>query len=306
MNITCHSSFETNLRIRVSTPNGQKAVDSKPEAIRGVRRVQQPSPPALATTPTTSAAPSPSVPDVNSDLYSTNYNSHYSQFSLPQQSPSFITTASFPTTAHHAFSTTPSPQGLTIMSQGTHDLDQHFHDQLAGTTPTAAWGSFNGFSYLDPALDQHHHLFHNSLDVQSSSAATTTKVPSMMEPAGPQAQMAFNAWMPDTATASPVPSTFISENAPAYSHYHQEGPKEWVPKRRRRNKRATSKEATAAAAAVEAVLPSNEDSDGGMVMMWDGSQFSHQEYHVGEMAGDGCCGTTPPPPSTGYGGVYEQ
>lgn len=29
MNITCHSSFDTNLRIRVSTPNGQKTVDAK-------------------------------------------------------------------------------------------------------------------------------------------------------------------------------------------------------------------------------------------------------------------------------------
>ncbi|KAK0720477.1 hypothetical protein B0H67DRAFT_662778 [Lasiosphaeris hirsuta] len=30
MNITCHSSFDTNLRIRVSTPTGQKTVDTKP------------------------------------------------------------------------------------------------------------------------------------------------------------------------------------------------------------------------------------------------------------------------------------
>ena len=34
MNITCHSSFDTNLRIRVSTPTGQKVVDTKPAAKR--------------------------------------------------------------------------------------------------------------------------------------------------------------------------------------------------------------------------------------------------------------------------------
>src|SRR5688500_2135355 len=34
MNITCHSSFDTNLRIRVSTPNGQKVVDTKPVSKR--------------------------------------------------------------------------------------------------------------------------------------------------------------------------------------------------------------------------------------------------------------------------------
>ncbi|KAK3328455.1 hypothetical protein B0T19DRAFT_191818 [Cercophora scortea] len=41
MNITCHSSFDTNLRIRVSTPTGQKDVETKSKASREQRQHQQ-------------------------------------------------------------------------------------------------------------------------------------------------------------------------------------------------------------------------------------------------------------------------
>ncbi|KAK3995677.1 hypothetical protein QBC44DRAFT_21453 [Cladorrhinum sp. PSN332] len=293
MNITCHSSFETNLRIRVSTPNGQKAVDSKPaEPIR--RAQQRPSPPAPA-------APVPDVITTNgsdNDMYAANY--HYSQFTtLPQQSPGFIT-ASFP--MHHTY-TDVSSQGLTALAH-TPDLGHLQHYPVTTTAAAAAaaaattWNTFNDFAYLDPALDPHHHHHQHLFNTNTHTLDMHHQTPSPQAPTIPSMpQMAFNAWMPDTTatTTSPssVPSNFIAENVVVPQQ--QEGPKEWVPKRRRRNKRTTSPKETTPTE--EAATATNGGGEEAMMTMMGSDGFHQGHDHMqGEYAvgmGDGWYGTVP-------------
>src|SRR4051794_3089042 len=97
MNITCHSSFDTNLRIRVSTPNGQKVVDTKPAPKR--ERVEQPRQPRpLPTSP-----PAYLGYGVGSDPFVTSYQPQFSTFTFAQPATSF---ALEPSTLHLAPPTT--------------------------------------------------------------------------------------------------------------------------------------------------------------------------------------------------------
>jgi len=125
MNITCHSSFDTNLRIRVSTPNGQKLVDNKPAAKREpvVPPKQQtsiPNPPYLGTY------------GVRNDPYTGNFQPQFSSFSFSQ-----------PTTSYASESST-----LHLAPPST----------LSGTIPSIDPGQFNGiwgpfdFNAIDPDL----------------------------------------------------------------------------------------------------------------------------------------------------------
>ncbi|KAK4459978.1 hypothetical protein QBC42DRAFT_273294 [Cladorrhinum samala] len=250
MNITCHSSFETNLRIRVSTPSGQRVVDTKPEPIRGLRRVppqrqqqyrQHQPPPPLTTT---AASSSPPVDDASDDIFIANFDQQrFAQYSLPPPSPGFIAT-SFPDV--HAFSTAVS-QGMTVAH--CPDFDHHYSTHFTSPTTTAAsaataataWPDtgFDQFSYLDSALN-HRITYHERINLHQQSSTATMTAPPSLPSQHQQPHMAFNVWMPETASSPNVVATsFISEPAdrPVHRHVQQDGPKEWVPKRRRRNKK---------------------------------------------------------------------
>ncbi|KAK0626676.1 hypothetical protein B0T14DRAFT_492960 [Immersiella caudata] len=128
MNITCHSSFDTNLRIRVSTPNGQKVVDTKPvskrEPVEAPKRQQQG--PASQHTYLGLGY------SVRNDPHVANFQPQFSSFSFAQPTTTYPPE---PSTAHLA---PPS--------------------SLGGTTPAIDPGQFNGmwspfdFSAIDPDL----------------------------------------------------------------------------------------------------------------------------------------------------------
>ncbi|KAK3308659.1 uncharacterized protein B0T15DRAFT_524931 [Chaetomium strumarium] len=69
MSVTCHSSFDTNLRIRISTPTGQKDLEAKPPAQKS-RKAQKPASPAApapvivtdSSVPLATSWPSPDGP----------------------------------------------------------------------------------------------------------------------------------------------------------------------------------------------------------------------------------------------------
>ena len=80
MNITCHSSFDTNLRIRVSTSTGQKDVGARPKPARATNPKPQPV-----------MAVSPSLIDFDSRTkpMAPNFQSHFNTFHLASPSPIF-------------------------------------------------------------------------------------------------------------------------------------------------------------------------------------------------------------------------
>ncbi|KAK4193085.1 hypothetical protein QBC35DRAFT_458804 [Podospora australis] len=209
MNITCHSSFETNLRIRVSTPTGQKVVDTKPDPIRGLRRLRQP---PAAPTPASSSYQF----DAHHDGFSTTFQSQFTPFSFPpppppqqqqQQQQQQPPQASFPPSIpsiHQQY--LPSQQSTTA------DINHFLYPGM--------WGGVD-FSCLDPNLE---HGF-------NTGAGGASSVPFIVPPT------AFNDML-STSDASQFP-TFVSEND---VHGHQVGTKEWVPKRRRRNKKVAPKD----------------------------------------------------------------
>ncbi|KAK4229870.1 hypothetical protein QBC38DRAFT_79494 [Podospora fimiseda] len=263
MNITCHSSFETNLRIRVSTPNGQKAVDNTSSKSTTNKR---PSPTPAPEVITTSA-------NANTNIYSNNY--HYSQFpsssSLQQQSPGgFMNTTSF------QYPDASAAQGLNVA-----EFDQLQH--YPTTTTATSWNTFNSndFAYVvDPSLDHHHQQQQQYLFNQTPSPQT---IHHHTPPT--QAQMAFNAWMP-TGAQSVVPSSpnfVIDGNNLAGTVQQREGPKEWVPKRRRRNLKRGVKESSGSPAAPEGevVVSTNGGVEGMMVMEGDGFDFGHAQDGYG-------------------------
>ncbi|KAK3325639.1 hypothetical protein B0H66DRAFT_133253 [Apodospora peruviana] len=132
MNITCHSSFDTNLRIRVSTPTGQKDVGTKLKPTRG---------PEPRPGPMSAISPSFVDFDDHSKPFATDFQNQFTTF--PATSPL------------SAFASEPQsvPQ-LSALSSGcavVSDLDPlHF----AGT-----WGF--DFS-LEPGME---HGFHTPTDV---------------------------------------------------------------------------------------------------------------------------------------------
>ncbi|KAK0739195.1 hypothetical protein B0T21DRAFT_362156 [Apiosordaria backusii] len=213
MNITCHSSFETNLRIRVSTPTGQKVVDNKPAPIRGLRRLPQP-PASVAPHlgGTISTAPSTFDGTGNENHVAASFEPHFSSFSLsqpPHQPPSF---ASSVPGIHH-------PLGSSSQSVSLPSFDNSLY---AGT-----WNSSFDFTCIDPSLDPGG--FGSGFNNGSSSSMMTNP-------------MSYGGLMPGlpSFTGTQMPN-LLSEND--YSAFPpQEGTKEWVPKRRRRTKKTASKD----------------------------------------------------------------
>ncbi|KAK3686002.1 hypothetical protein B0T22DRAFT_482918 [Podospora appendiculata] len=90
MNITCHSSFDTNLRIRVSTPTGQKDVETKSKASREQRQHQhQHKPPS----PTNAAQPTTQLSfdggDSGGKPFAATFQNNFIPYSAPQPPSSF-------------------------------------------------------------------------------------------------------------------------------------------------------------------------------------------------------------------------
>ncbi|KAK4177187.1 hypothetical protein QBC36DRAFT_185673 [Triangularia setosa] len=210
MNITCHSSFETNLRIRVSTPTGQKIVDNKPTPIRGLRRLPQP-PASVATAPT---APPAFDGGGNENYAAAGFEPHFSCFSLsqPPLPPQPSSYASNVPSMYHQFSA-PS-QSVSLPS---------FDSSLY----TATWNSSFDFSCIDPSLDPGG--FSNGFDNGSSSSMITNP-------------MSYADLMPGlpSFTGTQIPNLLSESDFSVFPS--QEGTKEWVPKRRRRTKKAASKD----------------------------------------------------------------
>ncbi|KAK4203680.1 hypothetical protein QBC40DRAFT_16838 [Triangularia verruculosa] len=213
MNITCHSSFDTNLRIRVSTPTGQKLVDNKPQPIRGLRRLPQP--PASVAPPlggTASTAPSTFDGSGNENYVATSFEPHFSSFSLSQPPPPAASYASSVPSIHHQFTT--AAQSVSLPS---------FDNSLY----TSTWNSSFDFSCIDPSLDP------GRFDNGFNNGASTSMMAS---------PMSYGDMMPGLSsfTGAGMPSLLSENDFSAFPA--QEGTKEWVPKRRRRTKKAASRE----------------------------------------------------------------
>lgn len=74
MNITCHSSFDTNLRIRMSTPGGQKIVESKQATEREPKPGRQQNPEA--------SQPSLGPYDGRGEPFAANFRPQFDSFSF--------------------------------------------------------------------------------------------------------------------------------------------------------------------------------------------------------------------------------
>ncbi|KAK1760731.1 hypothetical protein QBC47DRAFT_368043 [Echria macrotheca] len=211
MNITCHSSFETNLRIRVSTPNGQKVVETKHTAKRTAeapRQQQQHQQQAQRSNPhqPPQLLGTPSGYGGRNDPYVTTFQPQFSSFSFAQ--PPTTTYASEPPTLQL---TPPSSLGNVVQ-----DLDP---GQFNGV-----WGAFD-FGAIDPDLGRD---FGPRVDVGGMHAPVT--LPPM-----------FEQYLPTTPPVSNHGYAISdSEGSTSSNGQLREGPKEWVPRRRKRSRKEPS------------------------------------------------------------------
>lgn len=196
MNITCHSSFDTNLRIRVSTPNGQKVVDTKPAPNREPAEKPQHQHP-LSTSPPYVGYAVHSVPSAPSDPYATSFQPQFNSFSFAQPTTSF---APEPPTLHFAPPTT--------LSGAIPGID-------AGQFNPGIWNPFD-FNTIDSPLGRD---FLPRVDVGLT-------VPTILPPM-------FDTFLPPTPASQPY-SISDSEGSTSSQSQNREAPKEWVPRRRKR------------------------------------------------------------------------
>ncbi|KAK4669715.1 uncharacterized protein QC763_205450 [Podospora pseudopauciseta] len=236
MNITCHSSFETNLRIRVSTPTGQKLVDNRPAPpIRGPRRCLL-QPPA--------AAPAPAFDHThqrqqNETYPSITFEPHFSSFSLSQSPPP---------------PPPPPPTAGYGQGQGGGLAVQVPPQYTTTTTPAAVsipsfdnglynWNSSFDFSCVDPSLDPGFgNGFSNGVLAGMVNSSSTMGygdlMPGLLLPPG----FATSAQMPGLVVVSSESDFGGGGGGGIFLPGGQEGTKEWVPKRRKRSKKVVEKE----------------------------------------------------------------
>ncbi|KAK4453611.1 hypothetical protein QBC34DRAFT_189100 [Podospora aff. communis PSN243] len=200
MNITCHSSFDTNLRIRVSTPNGQKVVDPKPAPKRE----------PVAEAPKQQQQPQRPVPQhtyvglgysIRNDPYVASFQPQFSSFSFAQPTTTY---APEPSTVHLA---PPS--------------------SLGGTIPSVDPGQFNGiwspfdFGAIDPDLGRD---FMPRVDVGVPAPLNLAPV------------FDSSSFLPPTPASQPY-SISDSEGSTSSHSQAREAPKEWIPRRRKRTRK---------------------------------------------------------------------
>ncbi|KAK0663986.1 hypothetical protein QBC41DRAFT_234085 [Cercophora samala] len=225
MNITCHSSFETNLRIRVSTPTGQKVVDSKPAPIRGLRRLPQPP----ASTPP-AATPSFNDTSQNENHPPISFEPHFSSFSLSQPPPpppsGYV--ASMPPIQQFTTTTTTQPQA--VLSLPSFDSGLY------------TWNGGFDFTCIDPSLETaggFSNSFNNhtsSLGVMSHNNNNNNNNTDLMGYAD------LMSGLPAAFTGGAQIPSLLSENGFLVGFPAQEGgTREWVPKRRRRGKKVVDR-----------------------------------------------------------------
>ncbi|KAK3378176.1 hypothetical protein B0H63DRAFT_238987 [Podospora didyma] len=210
MNITCHSSFDTNLRIRVSTPNGQRVVSSKPDAKpnRG---------PAPVPQPPTSLAPSALMTtfDSRAESFGVSFHNQFAGYSLPSHhhQPAFVSEAP----SIHQLSPSTCGSGIPEL------------DSLQFTN--GMWG-FDFPMHTTAGLE---HDFHNRIDMNTH--------------AGVLPPVSFDALMPGTPVSQQSnPISDSDEGSVSSRGRNRDGTKEWIPRRRKRPKKSISKEETTTAA----------------------------------------------------------
>ncbi|KAK1835826.1 hypothetical protein QBC39DRAFT_339715 [Podospora conica] len=195
MNITCHSSFDTNLRIRVSTPNGQKTVDAKATPKR------EPRTPSSQPKPNTSSLSSINHQfvgqyDGHNKPFVPAFQPHFSSFSFAQQPATY----------------TSEPPALQITPPSSVPATVANIDSLQFN---GIWSGFD-FPALDPELGRD---FQPRLGIQHP-----TTLPSL-----------FDNFLPGTPVSHTGYSISDSEGSTSSNNCQQtEGPKEWIPRRRKR------------------------------------------------------------------------
>ncbi|KAK0651969.1 hypothetical protein B0T16DRAFT_387313 [Cercophora newfieldiana] len=204
MNITCHSSFDTNLRIRVSTPHGQKVVDTKPvpkrEPVEPLK--QQPPPPPQQQR----AIPNSAYLGygVRSDPYVASFQPQFSSFAFAQ-----------PTTSY-------APEPSTLQLAPPSSL------ALGGTIPSMDPGQFSGvwtpfdFSAIDPDLSRE---FLPRVDV--GMPTPPLNLPPVFD----------SSFLPSTPGSQPYSISDSEGSTSSRGHGGgpaREAPKEWIPRRRKR------------------------------------------------------------------------
>jgi hypothetical protein len=197
MNITCHSSFDTNLRIRVSTPNGQKVVDTKSVPKREpVVEAPQPQPQRPVPQHTYLGLGY----SIRNDPYVASFQPQFSSFSFAQ-----------PTTTY-----APEPPTVNLAPPSS----------LGGSIPSIDPGQFNGiwspfdFGAIDPDLGRD---FMPRVDV---GVPAHLNLPPVFD----------STFLPPTPASQPY-SISDSEGSTSSRSQAREAPKEWIPRRRKRTRK---------------------------------------------------------------------
>ncbi|KAK0635471.1 hypothetical protein B0T17DRAFT_43466 [Bombardia bombarda] len=206
MNITCHSSFDTNLRIRVSTPTGQKDVETKPKPARDAGsksqfQSQQPSP------------LSPSIIHFDNENHNKPFNSFQSQlvqYPLPQPLPTFISEP--PNIPHLSPLSSHGPPTGAGTGTGASGLDTLQYP--------AIWGY--DFSAIDPDLE------HDYNNVVLGGGAPPLSLP----------PLTYDSWKPSPPISRRSYTISDSDGSVSPRSQYRGGTKEWVPRRRKRTKTA--------------------------------------------------------------------
>ncbi|KAK0728002.1 hypothetical protein B0T26DRAFT_153587 [Lasiosphaeria miniovina] len=219
MNINCHSSFDTNLRIRVSTPTGQKVVSSKQPQPKRVREQ------APAAQSQHAAAPSSLMTafDSHSESFNVNFQQQqqYPAFSMAAQAPAFTSEA-------------PNLEQLSpaTCGPGIQDLDALQFNVM--------WG---GFDFpLDANMAGHD--FNGRMDM---TAALVHIHPT-----------SFDSLAPGTPISQQSNPISDSEGSVSSKSQNRDGTKEWVPRRRKRAKKTAPADEASRGSAAQKILRATE------------------------------------------------
>jgi len=209
MNITCHSSFETNLRIRVSTPNGQKVVDTK----HATKKISEP--PRQQQHPRRNPNPSVSPPvpgpygggsggSSRNEAYINNFQPQFTSFPFAQAPTTYA----------------PEPPALQL-APGASLGNVVSVPELDSMQFNGIWGPFD-FSAIDPDLGR--------VEVRMQAPVTLPPV--------------FESFLPGTPASQHGYAISDSEASTSSNGPHREAPKEWIPRRRKRTRKEPGQDNT--------------------------------------------------------------